>query len=820
LAEKNTLLMRDIVKDANLLAEKRSQLDNLRRDDNAEWAQNKEFYRGNQYVSWNSVSNSIETLGVADGQRPKYKVRLVNNIYQTNTNQLVAQMTKTRPTIHAVPSSGAQGDIKAAQMAERLYENWWDDLSLTAKLTSALVNAQLTQGYWLISWDALAGKSMKVMINPEDGTPIWDQEHAGLYKEELRALAEQQGMDPMELIGQFEQTIYMGDIRVDVLDGPAVWLDPVPNNWEDCAYAICKFPMTVDEIQARYGKTVTPNASSGDRQPQLAYTDRGKDERPVNVREVFKIYHKPTPALPRGRYVDWIEGPNEILAQGDWEAPFSSLPLVKFCGIERPGSVYDEARGTGGRPLQKEMNDTLNGIAMHRRVTFKPQMIAAVGQMRQKLTDEPGAVFEFNPVMGIEPKWRDTPPIPGYVFDSLQDIQRRLDRHYNIMPTERTSLPARTDSGSMVELVMEAVADQLSPEIKRMETTLARAGDIMTGYAQKFYSEKRMLRIKGPGGSVQVSKFMNADLAGGYSFQAETGSGLPRTRAGQIQSIKEMIEMGVMSPKEAANYLPIAGLKGIQTRMASDEDYAYRKIDKIIKGEPLNIPAMQAAIQQITATGQNPQTGEFFNSPDEAMAFVQEQALQPMSFENHDVTMYVLGEHMKTTEFEKYAADIQGRFEQTFGILQMAKQNQPQLDPNGVKVTLGLNGTVGPTVAADILQKKGIQAATPDSMMEQPLETSVYDSMDKPDQDEAGNDPFSAFEQMNMVEANKSQNQLKDAQAAQALATGQYQAEQAASESTMRVRHAEETHKQKLAHAEAMHQKKLKEKPSDGPAKP
>jgi hypothetical protein len=362
---------------------------------------------------------------------------------------------------------------------------------------------------------------------------------------------------------------------------------------------------------------------------------------------------------------------------------------------------------------------------------------------------------------------------------------------------------------------MEAVADQLSPEIQRMEISLARAGDLIAAYAQTYYQEERMLRMKGPGGSVSVQKFMNADLAGGFSFQAEAGSGLPRTREGQVAQIREMVEMQILDPREAIQYLPIAGLKGVQKRIASDEDFANRKIDKLIKGDPLNPAAMQQAIQQISQTGQNPQTGEFFQSPDEAMAFVMSAALAPYSFENHQVSMFVVAEAMKTPEFEKYPPETQQRFEDHFMQLQQGMAQGTQDD--NLRVTLGLNGTVGPTAASEILQKKGLSGITPEVMMEQPLETSVYDSMDKPDQDEAGNDPLTQMEQANMMAALESQNQLKDAKAVHAIATAQHGAEQDARSKEQSARHAEETHQQKLAHAQEQHEKKLRE-PS-GPAK-
>lgn len=794
---KPALLMRDIVRDASLLAEKRKDLDRLRQEDTADWAQNREFYRGNQWVYWNDSAGRIETLGVGETQKPRYKVRLTANVVLPGVQQLVAQMTKTRPTIRAVPDSGADRDIKAAEMAERLYEYWWDEMGLASKLMSALTHAQISQGYWLITWDALAGKSMSVMLDPNTGQPVWDELLADGFKDDLREIAQELQIPADQLVGMYEKTVYVGDIRVQALAGEQVWLDPAVTNFEDATYAICKFPMTVDEIQARYGAEVQPDASTAENRPSLIYTGGKTEERPKNVRDVYHLYHRPSASLPKGRYVCWIEGPNQILFQSDWTFPFTKLPLVKFPGIERPGSVYDESRVTHARPLQKELNLTISGIAMHKNMTMKPQMLAPVGSLRQRLTDEPGAVIEYAPIQGAVPEWRQTPALPGYVFEHLQGTQARLDRLFNLMPTERSQLPARTDSGQLVELVQEAVADQISPEIQRMERGLALAGELMVAYAQTFYEEPRLLKIKGPGGSVQVKKFKNADLKGGFSFTAEAGSGLPRTRAGQVQQIREMIEMGVLDPREAVQYLPVAGLKGIQQRLQADEEFANRRIEKLINGEPINTQALEMAIQQVQATGQDPNTGDFFNSPEEAMAFVEQAALTPLPQENLGVTMHVVGQHMKSVEFEKYQPDVQRRFYTHYQILQQAMGEQSQA-AEPVRVTLGLNGTVGPTVAAGILRQHGVTEATPETMAEPPLETSVYDSMDKADADNAGNDPLSDEEKTLAIQQSAATHTLKMAKAQSEMARAETQHKQAGIDQALKRVHAEELHQERL----------------------
>jgi hypothetical protein len=168
--------LKEIVRDATKLAEKRAELDRIRMDYNREWAQNRAFYNGHQWVWWNTFAGQIETLGVEDGEKPRYKVRLTANQITPNTTQLVAQMTKTRPTIHAVPASGSDRDVKAAQLAERLFEYWWHELHLKAKLQEALTHAQISQGYWLISWDPYANKEFRVLFNPQTGQPITDND--------------------------------------------------------------------------------------------------------------------------------------------------------------------------------------------------------------------------------------------------------------------------------------------------------------------------------------------------------------------------------------------------------------------------------------------------------------------------------------------------------------------------------------------------------------------------------------------------------------------------------------------------------------------
>jgi hypothetical protein len=788
-----------IVRDANKLATRRAELDTLRNDDSREWALNRAFYMGNQWCRWNSTLGQVDKLPTEE--LPRWKVRLVSNQVLPGVQHYTALLTKTKPTIHATPDSGSDRDLKAAQMGERLYEYWWTELDLKAKLTSALTYAQLSQGYWKITWDNLAGKQMNYVIGP-DGKPIMDPQLQDIFLEELKTQAEQAGQDPDQVVAQFKKTVYVGDIRVEAMPGENVWVDPTANAFEDAAYAICKHAMDPDEIKARWGVDLPPDSNPTEGQPSLWYLRNKGDRKPQTTRNVYIGYFKPSPALPKGRYVVWVEGPNKILEQSDWNYPFTRLPLVKFPGIERPHSVYDEARVTHARPLQKELNRTLSQIQEHQNLTLKPQMITPVGSLRQRLTTEPGAVFEYQPIGGMAPEWRQIPSIPAYVFSVLQDIQGRLDRLFMRPPSTRDAIPARSDSGYQLELMQEAVADQMSNEIQRLETALAQAGDMMAALAQRFYIEPRLLKIKGFNGSVQVKKFLNAELDGGFSFHAEAGSALPRNRSGRQQAIMDMVNAKILPPDKALRYLDLADLKAVQARFEADEDMANREHEKLIKGEPISVPAVQAAQKQAMQSvqqavqaleqGIDPTTGQpLTTDPQQVLMQIEQQAQQsvqaamvaPTPFEDWEAHYDQHTTYMKTSEFENLPLDAQQRFidhaQATYQQIMAVRQATAALDPRvQPKVNVGLKATTSAPVLQAILNREGVQV-TEEQIIEPPLETMVYDSIDQPDQSGAANNPLDQHEQMQGMQQAEDEHAVAQAKALADLARSHQQNAQA-----------------------------------------
>lgn len=725
---------------ASKLTRKFEELKRGRQDFDRQWKLNLAFFQGKQWAYVDRNLGRVVTLGTEEGEKPRFRIRLTDNQITTGAFSLLAKLTKTKPVITATPGSSSDHDLKAAQMAESLVEYWWDQFSLEDLMGEALLWGIIAgQGYWKITWDDQAGTPMSFMVDPRTGRPAVDN----AAQERLRAELAQTGMEPQQ------QTVYLGDIKVEAMSPFDVYLDPAAKTFNDCKYVICVHHFSPDEIKARWGISVTPNAVPVDESSRLPFRSAANSVDP-SVRRVYVGYFRPQPALPKGRYVVWISEPDEILQDGAWPYPFTELPIVKFPGLRIPGNVYDGSVVEHAIPLQKELNKTRSQIVEFKNLTIRPRVWAPVGSLRQKLTNEPGAVYEFVPIAGLKPEVEKLPAIPPYVFDHLEEIGKRLRDIFSLQEVTEGNVPPNVEAGVAIDLLQEMATDRLAPIIRLIERGLERAGNLMLGLAQEYYIEPRMLKIRGSGGSVQVQKFSQADIKGGVAVQVEAGSGLPRTRAGKQARIQSYVELGVIKPDQAYKYMDIADLKGVAKMFQADEDMAYREHDKLIRGIPINPQAMQQAIQQVQM-GMNPETGMAFQSPEEAMQFVQTASLQPFPFENAAMHLDTHALFMKSVEFEALPPDVQQRYITHYTLTgQKIASEQPQAE--GVKTSLALKGTIGPTGAAAILSKSGNPEITPEVMAEPPLETWVTDKIDEPDMDSAGNDPLDEQDmQMNEI---------------------------------------------------------------------
>lgn len=742
------------------LNKKVDELKRFRQPLDNQWKLNLAFYKGKQYAYFNRASRRLESLPIDDGEKPRYRVRLVSNQIITGAQSLLSKLTKTRPEFYAEPGSGSDSDVKSAQMAETLFEYWWDDLFLDDQLEEALLWSIIAgQGWWRISWDAQAGKSMTFCLDPQ-GKPITDDTVKDLFYAEL----EQAGIEPQE------KTVYLGDVRVDVCSPFDVYIDPTVKNWPDAKYAICVYHLSSDEIKSRWKVTLTPDSVSTPPDNMLPMSNAPDAQNPDTI-SVYYGYFKPSAIQPKGRLVVWTK--DKILEDGAWPFPFHDLPLVKFPGIRVPGQPYDSSVVEHALPMQKELNKTLSQIVEYKNLTVKPRVWAPTGSISTRLTSEPGALYEYNPIGDHRPEIEQLPAMPPYIFEHLGNIKDALKDVFYITDVTEGTVPPNVEAGIAIDLLQEMATDRLAPMIKLIEHSLGQAGQLLLMFAQKYYIEPRLMKLQGSGGSTQVKRFTQADIDGSISIRARVGSGLPRTRAGKQALILNLVEKGIMDPSEAYKHLDLGDMAGVAKMLRSDEDQAYREHDKIIRGQPINMIAYAQAMQAAeSGQMQDPETGQPVQDPDAMHEQLTNAGLQPHPFENYEAHMSAHALFMKSPEFESLPLEIQEAFQTHYTqTLQTYLKLPKPVEYQAVRPTLQIKSTIGPTGAADILNRAGVMDIDPQTMAEPPLDTWVSDDLTSPLAQTSGNTSGPQAEMQAAQTANSiSQDQAAHTQKQEALA--------------------------------------------------
>lgn len=715
----NLITARDLNRKLDWLKSARLPLDN-------QWKLNIAFYKGRQYSYYNKAARRLESLPVEDGEKPRYRVRMVNNQIVTGAQSLLSKLTKTKPNLYAEPGSGADQDIKASQVANQLMEFWWTDLRLDDRLEEALLWGIIGgQGYWKITWDAQAGKPMRFTLGP-DGKPITDDSLKDLFRTNLQ----QAGVEPQEKV------VYLGDIRVEAMSPFDVYLDPSAKVFDDCTYAICIHHLSRDEVKARWKVEIEPDSITTLPDTSLPLSGAADAKLPDSVRVAIG-YFKPTPTLPNGRYVVFTK--YKILEDSKWPYPFNELPLVKFPGIRIPGEIYDSSVVEHAIPLQKDLNRTLSQIIEYKNLTVKPRVWAPTGSITTRLTSEPGALYEYNPIGDHKPEVEQLPALPPYIFEHLTNINAALKDAFSLTEVTQGTVPPNVEAGVAIDLLQEMATDRLEPTIKLIEASLAQGGQLMLSLAQEYYIEPRIVKINGANqGSTTVKRFSQADIDSGITIRATVGSGLPRTRAGKQALILDLVQKQIIPPDKAIKHLDLGDYNGLAAQMRADEDQALRENDKMVEGQIVNDAAWQNAIKQLeTGGGIDPLTGKPIQ---DIQQFLMNAALQPQPFENYQTHLDTHSLFMKGVEFEGLPIPIKQAFLLHYSqTLQTFLSLPKPVEFKAVNPTLRIQATAGPTAVAEILNKAGLYDLQPQTLTEPPLDTWVTDDATKPSENNTGN---------------------------------------------------------------------------------
>lgn len=502
----------------------------------AKWQECLAFFDGDQYVEVSAIDGRLDRLETREGtSKPRHRVRLTRNRYTTAIQREASACTSRTPDFECIPINGERNAVTGARLGEKALAGQYDNLAVRTIAGDVVVAAKTTgAGFTWPYWNADVGEILTV-ADPQTGQPV---------------------------------TVREGEIGVWVLNQLEVLWDHGVDFYDSRWYVVRK-AQPVGELTRKKGyigpEKLQPDAMSAPHEAR-----RGEEAK--NLAYVYHYLERPCEEYPQGRWITFCAGQlifEEQPYPNDRDEPcLQWVPDIRRRHRARP-------MGTGELMLdiQRTYNRTVSQIVAFKNLVLNPQVFAPVGSLKQQLDDTPGAVFQFKPVAGMQPQWRDMPELPVGLFRVLDQCLADWAEVVGQQP-----LPQGIESGSGVQ-ALEARDDQ------RRDTFMAgfadwyaRFGMALLDLMRRHYTEERLLAVQGAFGVEMLHGFRGMHLHGIAQVRVRPQSIAPRNRAQQQAILMNLADRGLFAPEKVIMALNAGTADVLIDEYELDRDKALREI--------------------------------------------------------------------------------------------------------------------------------------------------------------------------------------------------------------------------------------------------
>lgn len=554
---------------------------NARRPFEPDWFLNSAFFIGQQWLYWNH--------GRLDRPRlAKYRETIVDNRILPTITARVAKKVKTRPTFVATPFTGAEHDVDAARVTEKVMEYDWEYLSLQQKLYQAELFADIVgAGFWKVYWDSTLGDEAEVVVDA-NGEPV--EMNGQLVKADAFA-----GGGLPE--GLSIKKVCTGDVVVDVVSPFHFYPDPLATSMSELERAFEEKVRSPDYIKQRYGKDMEPDteAPTGPVESRIFNSLMPAAGGGYKGVRVYEFWANPCPTFPDGKRVVWAQ--DEILAEED--NPIDAMPYVMFSGIKVPNRFWPTAITTQLRGPQIALNKIESQIQENANRIGNPALLKS-RQANVSYTGLPGEeVLYDSTVSDAVPQYLTPPEVPSYVREQVQRLTESMTEISGLHEVSNATVPTGVTAASAINLLQEADDTRIGPEVQDMEFALGQAGTKVARLRARFNTDERLLRIAGEDEQWDIIAFRGVMMGKEPTVNCQAGSAMPHSKAAKqaamLEVLQTLVQYGLVpQPRDLRRFFKdyeVGALDRLFGTLTATEQQIQRENRQLAQGEAVNINA-------------------------------------------------------------------------------------------------------------------------------------------------------------------------------------------------------------------------------------
>ena len=504
------------------------------------WRLNMNFVVGNQY-------SEITPRGEIDdfGKQYYWQEREVFNHIAPIVETRLAKLTRVRSGVTVRPNTSDEDDVSSAKFSTAVLESITAENNLSQLMQLGNTWSEICGSvFYKIAWNSDKGKVLS-----SDG------------KKPLR-----EGDVEITVCPPFE--IYPEVLQISEISHQ-------PSLIHAKAYP-------VDEIAEIWGVTVEPekvnvftmdNATVTGGFGYATTVPRVTDETKTDYALVIEKYQLPTSEYPDGRLI--IVAGDKLLYHGilpylNGEQGGRTYPFIKQNSLENVGAFFGASVVERCIPVQRAYNAVKNRKHEYlNRISMGVLAVEDGSVDTDNLSEEglcPGKILVY--------RQGSTPPVmmnAGSVPADFHIEEERLLQEFAMISgvsevMKYSQLPENVSSGTAIALLIEQDDTRLAITSNNLRNAVREIGKHILRLYKQFAVGKRLKRIAGENGEVEMLYFCGSDISSD-DIVFDTENDLSDTPANRKNMVMELLKLGLLSdengrvsPRNKAKILEIIGL--------------------------------------------------------------------------------------------------------------------------------------------------------------------------------------------------------------------------------------------------------------------
>lgn len=469
--------------------------------------------------------------------------------------------------------------LRECDLAAAVLEYYWREKHVSGYAQRAVEEALVfSEGFVLAEWNPDAGEDAGVVVPEDEAAPPIDPAAPPA---------------PAASLWDKAKTAKSGDLEFINVSSWQVVRDSHATSWERCKWAIVQDWANRFDLAAEYPEKAeeilnAPNAverESGTRSPDV-WAKEETDDIPI-----LKLFHRPTSALPGGRYV-------LALADGTVLEDKSELkrwPLVRVSAGELIGSPYGYTSFWDILGIQ-ELMDSLNTAVASNQSTFAGQLVAMEMGSEVPLDDLAGGMKGiYYPQGGKPPEAVNLTKSPPEVFAYLDSLKKQQELVLGLNSVVRGETPSGEMSGSALALLQSQALQQSSVVqsnyVRMVEALGSLVIDLISDHAD--YPQKLAIAGKASAILMPEEEISKESFKRIRRVHVEIGNPLAQTPAGRSEMAKDLMTLGlVRTPEQYIEVLSSGRLEPLTQGLHHELLLIRSENEQMVNGESPPVAAL------------------------------------------------------------------------------------------------------------------------------------------------------------------------------------------------------------------------------------